>query len=271
MRVLHNFILFIICSVYATNAQELTIYTEKAPNGYSVYADNNAIYPQSLLLQIKLTNLAFDRENNLIVVLPAKTKRYKIGELTVQNPRQKNSFSYTTKTTKGDVLLDVKTNAVVYDLPYKKGNAFKVSQGYNGNFSHKNEFALDFAMPIGTEILAAREGTVIEVVQHHTKSCPQEECKKFNNFITVLHNDGSFASYVHISHNGARCKVGDVVNRGDVLALSGNTGWSSNPHLHFVCFFGGFDAIRSFETKFKINDGSQVSLLDEGKNYLRDY
>ncbi|MHC8950114.1 M23 family metallopeptidase [Sphingobacterium hungaricum] len=271
MRTLHTFIFFFICSVCATNAQELNIYTEQAQKGYSVYVDNDAIYPQSLLLQFKLTNLAFDNDNYSIFVLPAKTKRYKIGNLTVQNPRLKNSFSYTTKTTKGDVLLDVKTNAVVYDLPYKKGNSFKVSQGYNGNLSHKNEFALDFTMPIGTEILAAREGTVIEVVQHNTKSCPQEECKKFNNYITVLHNDGSFASYVHINYNGARCKVGEVINRGDVIALSGNTGWSSGPHLHFVCFFGGFDAVRSFETKFKLNDGSLVSVLDEGKSYLRDY
>jgi murein DD-endopeptidase MepM/ murein hydrolase activator NlpD len=144
-------------------------------------------------------------------------------------------------------------------------------QGYNGAFSHKNENSIDFTMPEGTEVLAARDGIVVKVVINNSESCPREDCKKFNNYVTVMHSDGTFASYVHIKYNGTKLNVGDTVKKGDLIAYSGNVGWSSGPHLHFVCFLGGFEKWNTLETKFKINKGDHAIFLTEGDTYLRDY
>ncbi|WP_309997394.1 M23 family metallopeptidase [Chryseobacterium sp. 2987] len=49
-------------------------------------------------------------------------------------------------------------------------------------------------------------------------------------------SDGTFAQYYHLKENGVKVNLGDQVKKGDVIALSGNTGWCNGPHLHFVCY-----------------------------------
>ncbi len=87
----------------------------------------------------------------------------------------------------------------------------------------------------------------------------------------IMHADGTFAEYAHIKYNDTNLNVGDSVKKGDVIAYSGNVGWSSGPHLHFVCFLGGFGKRRTLETKFRINKGDKRIILQEGTTYLRDY
>jgi murein DD-endopeptidase MepM/ murein hydrolase activator NlpD len=109
------------------------------------------------------------------------------------------------------------------------------------------------------------------LIQHNTQSCIEEECKKFNNYITIMHDDGSFAIYNHIKHNGGLVKIGDVVKKGDIIALSGNVGYSNGPHLHFECFKAGSNGKITLETKFRINEGKVALLLKEGEVYYRKY
>jgi murein DD-endopeptidase MepM/ murein hydrolase activator NlpD len=146
-----------------------------------------------------------------------------------------------------------------------------VFQGYNGSFSHQNEKALDFTMPEGTEVVAAREGVVIKVLQDNTESCPREECKKFNNYVSVYHSDGTFGIYNHIKYMGSLVKVGDTVKKGDHIALSGNTGFTSGPHLHFVCYIPGVPMPTTVATFFRTDNGSKKELLVEKKTYLKNY
>lgn len=260
-------ILFII-SAYC---QDIKITYENNPNGYTLFASNNEIYPISILLQLSLTNLNFSEAENKIIIIPANTANFKIGELSILNAGKSYNFSYKFKSAKGDVTIKNYDANYQYDLPFKTGNKFNVYQGYNGNFSHKNENALDFTMPEGTEILAAREGIVVEVVQSNTRNCNTEDCKKYNNYITIIHTDGSFANYAHIKYNGAKVKVGDSVKKSQLIALSGNVGYSSGPHLHFICYLAGFDKWNSLKTVFKTNDGKNVEPLKEGFTYAKDY
>jgi len=156
-------------------------------------------------------------------------------------------------------------------IPFQQGKTFNRFQGYHGNFSHQDENALDFSMPEGSEIRAARDGIVVQVVQNNSESCPSKDCEKYNNYITILHTDGTFASYVHIRYNGSKFNPGDSVRKGDLVAYSGSTGFSKGPHLHFVCFTGAFGKRNTLETKFRIDKGDVTILLEEGKNYTRDY
>lgn len=120
-----------------------------------------------------------------------------------------------------------------YILPYRTGLEFKVTQGYNGEYSHKNTHAIDFGMAEGTAVCAAREGVVIKVKEDSNKGGAHKSFADDCNFITIYHEDGTLAEYVHLKLNGSIVSVGDKVQAGQVIGYSGNTGWSTNAHLHF--------------------------------------
>ncbi|NQX97687.1 MAG: M23 family metallopeptidase [Flavobacteriales bacterium] len=116
-------------------------------------------------------------------------------------------------------------------------------------------------MPEGTLICAAREGLVIFVKDDSNKRGKTIKYQAFGNYITIYHKDGSLANYFHLQKKGSKVKVGDKVSAGQVIALSGNTGWSSGPHLHFQVF--SFDEkmeVKSISTKFKQEEGKAIIL-----------
>lgn len=125
-----------------------------------------------------------------------------------------------------------------YRVPFAEGVWFPVSQGFHGQYSHntlQSEFAVDIGMPEGTEVYAARAGVVMDVANDFFSGGADEN--KFAdraNLIRILHDDGTMAVYGHLSLESARVAVGGRVKRGQVIAESGNTGYSSGPHLHFV-------------------------------------
>ena len=53
------------------------------------------------------------------------------------------------------------------------------------------------------------------------------------NNIRIVHSDGTMAVYAHLELESAHVQVGDRVRAGQLLALSGDTGYTSGPHLHF--------------------------------------
>jgi murein DD-endopeptidase MepM/ murein hydrolase activator NlpD len=85
-------------------------------------------------------------------------------------------------------------------------------------------------MPIGTPLVASREGTVLLVEESFSDG---DNVPGHENFINITHPDGTIAAYVHLTRNGSLVQVGDVVRQGDVIGSSGHTGNSSEPHLHF--------------------------------------
>ena len=108
-------------------------------------------------------------------------------------------------------------------------------QGNHGPSTHTGtlEYAVDFRLPVGTPIVAARAGRVAAVCSHFVKGGLDSKFRPRANFVAVQHSDGTYARYFHLRHNGVSVKKGDFVSPGDRLGLSGNTGFSSTPHLHF--------------------------------------
>ncbi len=122
-----------------------------------------------------------------------------------------------------------------YVVPFAHGEKRRLSQGFGGRFSHygENEYAIDFEMPEGTPVFAAREGIVAEVKDDSRAGGTSASYADDANYILVMHEDGSFANYAHLRHGGADVEPGDRVSEGQLVGYSGNTGRSSGPHLHF--------------------------------------
>ena len=132
------------------------------------------------------------------------------------------------------------SNARPLDVDYLaplRGSA-RIDQGFEGSFSHvdaENRYALDFAVEPGTPVSAARAGTVMQVEDGFRASgLAYGEYAKRANIIRILHDDGTMALYAHLAHGGALVRQGQQVQAGQQIGLSGNTGYSTAPHLHFV-------------------------------------
>jgi murein DD-endopeptidase MepM/ murein hydrolase activator NlpD/putative intracellular protease/amidase len=136
-----------------------------------------------------------------------------------------------------------------YRYPWKGGDSYTVGQGNNnatGSHNGSQSFAYDFSLPSGTEIRAAREGTVEWLQENLTATYdpteptsatnmpfPNGSLQNWGNTVRIRHSGGFSSWYFHIQANGVRVNVGDVVTQGQVIATSGNTGRTSGPHLHF--------------------------------------
>lgn len=262
---------FLLSSMFSYSQQNVRVLYEKTDIGYDLIVDNDEVIEVSLTFQFILTNIVSSLAEDEVAVVPAKTFSHKVATLLVIQPYLLNKFSYKYQCYYGNTNLTEFDSTYMYDLPYKKGNVFKVYQGYFGGFSHQNDYAVDFTMPIGTEIVAAREGIVVEVVEKNNRGCADESCVAFNNWVTVFHNDGTYAKYVHLDFKGANVKVGQRVNKGDLIGLSGNTGFSSGPHLHFEVNLPSIRCKNTLPTLFRIGDGSTAEFLQENHFYAKNY
>jgi murein DD-endopeptidase MepM/ murein hydrolase activator NlpD len=155
----------------------------------------------------------------------------------------------------------------VYDLPFEKGAGYRVVQGYGGLFSHRNIAALDFDMPEGTAVCAAREGVIYAFKEDSDEGGSFSSYSKKANFIIIKHKDGSFGCYWHLRKNGVVSKKGFVA-KGQVIGYSGSTGLVLRPHLHFsVKRKLNYDMDSFVRTKFRTTDG--IRLLKSGRVYER--
>ncbi len=148
-----------------------------------------------------------------------------------------------------------------YQFPVNTLSCTYISQAFNGRFSHSKDhsrYAVDIAMNVGTPIVAARAGVVVGVKDDYHMGGVNEYFLDKGNYVIVMHEDGSFASYFHILLGTASVKAGDKVKSGQLLAKSGSSGFSSGPHLHFVVSRNADFKSVSVPFHFVTRDGNTV-------------
>ncbi len=158
-------------------------------------------------------------------------------------------------------------SSYVYTLPFEHRKKVFLIQGYESMFSHKGEKALDFKVKTGTRVCAARGGIVTATRSDSDKRGLKPENLSDGNYIFIRHDDGTEANYWHFKLNGVFVKTGDTVVSGQLIGLSGNTGYSAFPHLHFEVR-GKYPATGKFgqlATRFATRNG--VIYLRPGKFY----
>jgi murein DD-endopeptidase MepM/ murein hydrolase activator NlpD len=202
---------------------------ETSNGRYLAFADNNLAGPIEVLLQARGGGVTSDPPLPARATVPAR------GTALV---------AVLDATRGGELLMDslpgdpsARPRDYEYLLPLQQ-RALRIDQGFGGTFSHndpQNRYAIDFAADIGTPVLAAREGVVMQVENDFEKAgLNRERYGGRANFIRILHDDGTMALYAHLKSEGAMVRVGQRIRAGQQIGLSGNTGFTTGPHLHFV-------------------------------------
>jgi murein DD-endopeptidase MepM/ murein hydrolase activator NlpD len=125
-------------------------------------------------------------------------------------------------------------SSFVYHLPYEENTAHLLVQGYFSMYTHKHRAALDFKMKKGTKVCAAKGGIVVRLKEDGDKGGADIKYRSYGNYIVIQHEDSTRTGYWHLKYNSVFVNVGDTVQQGQIIGLSGKTGYTYFPHLHFI-------------------------------------
>ena len=139
-------------------------------------------------------------------------------------------------------------------IPFVIGTNVTFGQSFLGGFTHNQDgvYAVDFHMEEGTPIVAFKSGIVSKIKEDSDINCiddgiDQEDCTH-SNYVIIDHGDFTFAVYGHLQQYSVDLEVGDSVGSGHQIGRIGNTGYSTDPHLH-LAISNGFARGFSFSEK----------------------
>jgi murein DD-endopeptidase MepM/ murein hydrolase activator NlpD len=160
-----------------------------------------------------------------------------------------------------------------YRAPFAVSSDHQITQAYPETITHSapdSYHAVDLEMPIGTDVVAARDGIVFDIASKNYRSgLDASKDGPAANVVRILHDDGTYAIYAHLNTNTIRVKPGDRVERGQYIADSGNTGFSSGPHLHFAVVRNVGLRVESVPVTFL--GANSASIVPASGNFLAAY
>ncbi len=213
----------------------LTVMNQGTRRQPKLYAVNHSFGPLMVDLQVTGNNIKVDPSRQIRRVIPANQS---VLVATVGPEKLKHGFNYRYHSdyTLGDPEA-VPDESYSYGLPVDESRGYTISQGWDGEFSHsgpQSRHAIDIGLPIGSPIYAARGGVVMAIEQDFFRSGARSQLMHKANVVRIVHDDGTMAVYAHLERDSIKVRQGEVVEKGQQLASSGNTGFSTGPHLHFV-------------------------------------
>lgn len=188
-------------------------------------------------VQFKLTK----QDNVRAVSIPVQwlvpgNGQLRIAALQPENPGQPLKYDYQLRWQLGDPRAQ-HNDQFAYNPPIPVQGVFTIAQGFNGGYSHSgegNRYAIDIGMPIGTGIRAARGGQVVSVQDGYGEGGNSTAYRGQTNSVYILHDDGTFGLYAHLRRSSALVRPGQRIQAGQLIAQSGNSGYTTGPHLHFA-------------------------------------
>lgn len=249
------------------DALNVKVLSHREGNLTHVLVRNDEFCEVTMTFEMGLMNLKASTNFPCTVTLPAgqTTEVFTVSPIDTNSPW---CYDYTNYFKLGSKDAEPDPNAV-YGLPYAPGQKFKVTQGYNGKFSHQgsNLYAIDWKMPEGTAVYAARGGIVVRTKDDSDLGGNGMQYDPFNNFVLIRHDDGTLGHYCHLQPGGVVVKPGQRVEVGQLIAHSGNTGFSTGAHLHFCVFKtkNGRERV-SIPVKFQTASDPAITLV-EGHSY----
>ncbi len=229
----------------------------------NLYARNDYHAPVQLVLGLdELRGLERPSpDQSLRFVVPPRSTKEKLIGFRIQPTEESPLVAYRYLYLLGDPAA-VHRPERPYRAPFAVAGAHRVSQAFPMAITHNTRdsaYAVDIAMPVGTDIYAARGGVVVDVAStNYRGGTDTSQTGAQANIVRILHDDGTYAIYAHLNWNGIRVRPGDVVTRGQYIADSGNTGFSSGPHLHFVVLKNSDMRLESLPVTFEGANGEAI-------------
>jgi murein DD-endopeptidase MepM/ murein hydrolase activator NlpD len=213
---------------------QVRLNVKKAKGVDSLYVRNDLYAPVEVELKLSGVKNVVGVADQVIRRTIAARSNERLIALSPQIPSRAMTYKSSLRSIVGDPQRGASFAGLGYRYPLPwVGGPFRISQGPNGQYSHtgaKSRYAIDIAMPEGTQIIAARSGTVIKTENGQSGRGANPSV----NFVRILHDDGTMGVYLHLKQGSVSVKEGERVAVGAPLGRSGNTGNSTGPHLHFV-------------------------------------